>query len=142
MEDDYLRDNPDFQLLIISYLLYAQNIEPLGKWISEKDVKGGSLFFRGPHALPSIPLERTFGDNGELFRDKAQALGGQKQEFGDISMSFTVLPRISMTIVIWLKDEEFPARATFMFDSTIDSHLPLDVISAMVQSVTGKLLSL
>lgn len=139
-DDKSLADDADYQLLLVSYLLYAQNIDTTGKWISEKDLKGGSTFFRGPHALPAAPLERRFGSNPEGFREKALALGGRASEFGDISMSFTVLPRISFAIVLWVKDEEFPARVTFMLDSSIEAHLPLDVIFAMTKSVTQKLI--
>ncbi|MBI9098905.1 MAG: DUF3786 domain-containing protein [Spirochaetaceae bacterium] len=140
-EDSALAADPDFQLLIISYLLFAQHIEPIGKWISEKDLKGGSLFFRGPHALPSVSLEKYFGNNPDLLREKGRELGATELEFGDISLCFPVLPLISLTIVLWLKDDEFPARVTFMMDPSIEAHLPLDVISAMVQSVTKKLIS-
>lgn len=140
-EDASLTANPDYQLLLVSYLLYAQNIDPAGNWVSEKDLKDGSAFFRGPHALPSYPLEIRFGSDPDGFREKALTLGGTVVEFGDLSMEFSVLPRISFIVVLWVKDDEFPARVTFMLDSSIESHLPLDVISAMVESVTQKLVS-
>lgn len=140
-EDPELSDNPDFQLLIISYLLYGQNIELTEEWISEKDMNGGSLFFRGPHALPSAPLESRFGDDKELFTGTCRQLKGEPCDYGDAAMRFPVLPKIGLIIVLWLKDEEFPARVTFLMDRTTEAHLPLDVISAMVVSVTERLLS-
>jgi len=139
-DDSDLFSSVDYQLLLVSYLLYAQNIEPIEDWVSEKDLKGGSLFFRGPHALPSAPMEKEFGSDPVGFRDEALTLGGSPLEFGDVSMVFPILPRISFAVVLWLKDEEFPARVTFMFDSSIDAHLPLDVIFAMTNAVTQKLL--
>lgn len=139
-EDKTLAESADFQLLLLSYLLYAQKIDPAGNWVSEKDIKGGSLFFRGPHALPSAPLERRFGGDPGEFRRKALTLGGQELAYGDMAMSFPVLPRIPVAVVLWTQDEEFPARVTFMMDSSIEAHLPLDVIAAMVQSVTQKLI--
>ncbi len=139
-EDASLVASADYQLLVVTYLLYAQNIDPSGKWVSEKDLKGGSTFFRGPHALPAAPLERRFGSDPEGFREISLTLGGRPSEFGDISMSFPVLPRISFAVVLWVKDEEFPARVTFMLDSSIEAHLPLDVIFAMTESITQKLI--
>ena len=140
-EDVSLAANADYQLLVVTYLLYAQNIDPAGKWVSEKDLKGGSTFFRGPHALPAAPLEKLFGSDPEGFRKKAETFGAVPSEFGDISMTFPVLPRISFVVVLWVKDEEFPARVTFMLDSSTEAHLPLDVIFAMTESVTQKLIS-
>jgi len=141
--DDLLpADSVDYQLLLVSYLLYAQNIDQTGIWVSEKDLKGGSLFFRGPHTLPSAPIEKCFGNDPAGFREKSQIMGGQPIDFGDTAMRFTILPRISFAVVLWVRDEEFPARVTFMLDSSIEAHLPLDVISAMVLSLTQKLISL
>jgi len=141
-DDRELAGDPDFQLLVVSYLLYAQKIDIIGKWISEKDLKGGSLFFRGPHCLPSSALEKEFGTSRETFAGKSLRLGGKPLDFGDISMCFPVLPLIPLTVVLWLKDEEFPARVTFMMDQSIEAHLPLDVICAMAASVTKKLLTI
>ncbi len=140
-EDESLAADADYQLLLVSYFLYAQNIELAGKWVSEKDLKGGSTFFRGPHALPAAPIEKRFGSDPAGFREKALTLGGRASEFGDMSMSFPVLPRISLAVVLWVKDEEFPARVTFMLDSSIEAHLSLDVIVAMTKSVTAQLIS-
>lgn len=141
-EDSALAENPDFQLFLISYLLYCQNIDPAGDWVSEKDLTGGSTFFRGPHAMPSAPLERRFGEDKELFREKAMKLGGEEASYGDIAFTFSLAPRIKATIVLWLGDDEFPPRVTFLMDRTIDAYLPLDVISAMISALTERLLSL
>jgi len=138
--DDFLAGSVDFQLVLVSYLLSAQNMDPAGQWVSEKDIAGGSTFFRGPHALPSGPLESRFGDDPDGFRSGALKMAATQAEFGDVSMEFPVLPRISLIIVLWLKDEEFPARVTFMMDSSIDKHLPLDVIAAMTIAITQRLL--
>jgi hypothetical protein len=38
------------------------------------------------------------------------------------------MPRIPVTLILWLSDEEFPARADLLFDSTCEIHLPLDIL--------------
>ena len=37
-------------------------------------------------------------------------------------------PRVPVTVILWLEDEEFPARATLFFDSTVDFQLLLSDI--------------
>jgi len=138
-DDPLLTSSVDYQLLLVFYLINAQNIDPTGEWVSEKELKGGSTFFRGPHALPSAPLEKYFGSDPAGFRARAAEIGGQPLEFGDVSMVFHILPRISFAVVLWAMDDEFPARVTFMLDSSIDAHLDLYVIYAMTKSVTQKL---
>lgn len=132
--------NADYHLLIVYYLLYAQHIDPSGLWVSEKDLGGGSLFFRGPHAMPSAPLEKRFGSDPEGLREKALALGGKSLDFGDVSMAFQVLPRLPLAVVLWTGDEEFPPRATFLLDRSVEAHLKLDVVLSMARSVVVKLI--
>ena len=137
---DPLALDPDFQLALFSYLIYAQGIGLTGKWVSEKDFKGGSTFFRGPHQLPAAPLVKKFGRDAGLFLEAGKALGGKPLDFGDLSLEFSVLPRVPLACVLWVQDEEFPARVSFLFDSSIEAHLELDVIFALVSSVVRKLL--
>ena len=48
--------------------------------------------------------------------------------YGDASVELLPLPRIPVTLILWLSDYEFPARADLLFDSTCEQRLPLDVI--------------
>ncbi|MDM8526393.1 DUF3786 domain-containing protein [Desulfococcaceae bacterium HSG8] len=41
-------------IFIINYLLKSKETEVRNKWISEKDVPGGTTFFRGPHEIPHL----------------------------------------------------------------------------------------
>ena len=57
-EGDPLSSDPEFELLLLAYLLHALEIPLSGKWVSEKELPGGSTFFQGPHRLPADILER------------------------------------------------------------------------------------
>jgi len=35
---------------------------------------------------------------------------------------------VPVTIILWVEDDEFPARADMFFDATCEQHLPTDVI--------------
>jgi hypothetical protein len=137
---DQLLEDPEFELLTLTYLTQAQELPLDGKWISEKDLPGGSTFFRGPHALPVQPLLGRFGNDLEAFRRAGLALGGQGLQFGDAAFRFATLPRIPTACVLWRQDEEFPARITMMFDCTLARQLPLDVVLALVHCLGARLL--
>ena len=134
-DGEVLAPDSELQLLLLTYLLSAQDVPLSGKWVSEKDIPGGELFFRGPHALPTTPLIGHFGKNPGKFLEIGTTLGGKRKVYGDVAMEFLALPRIPVACVLWAEDEEFPARVTFLFDSSIDSHLPCDVVLALVRSV-------
>ena len=136
-----LPEDPEFTLLLLAYLLSAQNVPLTGKWISEKDFQGGSLFFKGPHALPVKPLIAHFGNAPEQFLAAGKALGGQRiTDYGDAALEFQALPRIPVRCVLWAADDEFPARVTFLFDASLAAHFPLDVVLASVHCVTKHLI--
>lgn len=137
---EVLAPDSELQLLLLTYLLSAQEVPLSGKRVTEKDLPGGEMFFRGPHALPATSLLGRFGKNAEEFLEIGTALGGKRVEYGDVAIEFLALPRIPVTCVLWAEDEEFPASVTFLFDSTIHSHLPPDVVLALVRSVVDLIL--
>jgi hypothetical protein len=41
-----------------------------------------------------------------------------------------------VTLILWEKDDEFPAEIKVNFDRTVSGHLPLDIIWATVNVVS------
>lgn len=139
-EGDTIASYPKFELLLLSYLIHAKDIPQSGKWVSEKELPGGSIFFQGPHRLPDSSLIKRFGKDAASFLEIGKKLGGEKLEYGDASLGFHVLPRISLACVLWVEDEEFPARVNYLFDSSTELHLALDVVYALIKSFVRKFL--
>jgi len=122
----------ELDLVILTYLLRAQAMEMSEKMVNEKQIPGGEAFFRGPHSLNTRPMEEVFGEDREAFLSAGRSLNGKVRDLGDAAICLPVLHRIPVTLILWEKDDEFPAKVTVNFDSTISSHLPLDIIWAVV----------
>jgi len=157
-EGDALVRDPEFHLLILGYLTGASGEgagglagRPAGGvgarsqaegaartlavgWVSERQLPGGSLFFQGPHALPLPPLIRRFGTDAEGFGHACRSLGGTPLEYGDAGFAFRALPLVPLAVVLWTADEEFPARASMLFDPSVCRHLPLDLVLALTHA--------
>ena len=132
--DELPYDRVDFELalVILHYLIHAVDVEPTGKWVGEKDIPGGNVFFYGPHQLPTRPLEELFQIDLEYFDKAAQVLGGVRENRGDRAYVFQVLPRVPVMLVFWKGDEEFEPKLNFRVDETIIRHFPvLDQIFAL-----------
>jgi hypothetical protein len=129
-----------FYLVLLTYLLRVQPIGLTGRMVTGGEIKGGGFFFKGPHALFTGPLERRFGGDARTFLQAGLRLGGGETDFGDVSFRLWPLPKIPLGYILWLADEEFPARLVVTFDSSVGEHLPLDVIWALVNLVGGALL--
>ncbi len=119
-------------LVTLTYLAKASHMSPKGDMVTEKDIKGGMFFFKGPHALLTQPLVERFKDCPEEFIRRALELGGVKLDYGDASVKLRPLPKVPVCYIFYCGDDEFNASMKVTFDSTIEEHLPLDVIWALV----------
>lgn len=136
-------------LLALEYLGCARDVPASGRWVSGRELPdGGAFFFRGPHEAPSRLIAERFGDSPRKFLEKAERLGGvpvsdtagtgeardmpvlrQVHDLpGDAAARFRVFPGIDCLVVLWAADDEFPARATILFDSSISEHLQLEPV--------------
>lgn len=125
---------PDFELclVLLHYLLSARPEEVSNRWIGEKELPGGEVFFRGPHGIPLEPLVALLGRQADRFRPVAEKLGGTPVAMGDLAFRFPTLPRVPLLLVFWEGDDEFPPEMLMRFDSTITAHLArLDLIYAL-----------
>jgi hypothetical protein len=120
------------QLCLLAYLINAQDLSLANKLVRAESLPGGQFFFRGVHGLPTGKLEKAFGRCPEALLKVEGQLGAKRREFGDASVELHVLPRIPLTVVIWGGCDEFPARASVLFDQTATAHLPLDALLAAV----------
>jgi hypothetical protein len=108
--------------------------------VTGSEIKGGDFFFRGPHALFAKPLEKRFGYDARAFLEVGLHLGGVEADFGDASFRLWPLPKIPLSYILWVGDDEFPPRLVITFDSSVEEHLPLDVLWALVNQVGRALL--
>ena len=131
--------HPFFCLMVLVYLTEAKDIKATHTWVSEKDLPGGSTFFRGPHQLQVRELEDLYGKDPDAFLKAGKRLGGSEILYGDKGFALEVFPKVPLAYMLWNGDEEFPPRVGVLFDSTIPSHFPLDIIWCMVSESSRRL---
>lgn len=113
---------------IIMYLLEGKNVTPAGEWVSPRDLPGGAQFFRGPHGVPVNGINNKYGKNKKDFETSCQRLGGQPIDFADTAYSFNVFPHLPISVLLWVADDEFPARVSILVDKTAYLQFPLDAL--------------
>lgn len=122
-------------LFILHFLMKSKPVPPEGKWVSEKDIKGGAAFFRGPHTLPVDWISKRFGNDIKAFRETCEKLGGMPLALADAAFLFQITPTVPVAVLYWLGDEDFPCETKLLFDRTIELHLPLDIIFALAVEI-------
>jgi len=129
------------QLSAVNYLIRAQDVSLAGELVNEKQFPTGPLFFRGPHEMPTEKLEARFGTDKEAFEAAGRDVGGRPVPHGDTAVELPVFPRLPITVVLWLGDDEFPARVSYLFDRTANRHLLLDGLWSAAHVVRDELIS-
>jgi len=122
-------------LAALVYLIEAKDVDPVGEWVSPRQLAGGYAFFRGLHAIPVDQIIERFGNNKRDFELACQRSGGHPEQYADAAYSFRLFPRLPVAVLLWLQDEEFPARATMLVDKTAGRHFPLDALLAALDVV-------
>lgn len=117
-----------FRLSVLWYLVKAAPVCPSGTLVKPAGLPGGEIFFKGSHVLPLAALAAKYATRPEAFRASGAALGGAPAAYGDAAVVLSPLPKVPTTVLLWIADDEFPARADLLFDATCSAHLPLDIL--------------
>ena len=127
-------------LVLLSYLINAQDLGRSGRMVPGRDLNGGAMFFTGPHTLLTWPVIDRFGRDPEGFLQKAAFLSLAPTDQGSgYGCQGPVLPHIAVGCVMHPEDDEFPAELTYTFDSYTHYHMPLDGIWAMINVLAEEL---
>ena len=115
-------------LVIRAYLAQARAMPPSGRWITPADLRQGDIYYRGSHVLPLPGLAARYDRKRDAFLEQGQALGGAPADYGDTAIILPALPRWPLLLILRESDDEFPASAEFLFDSTCEQHGPADIL--------------
>jgi len=118
------------RLSVLWYLIKAKDIQLSGELIKPYNIAGGQIFISGSHKLPLDKIALKYGCDPEGFLKKGKELGGEQIGYADASLQLSPFPRIPVTLLLWVKDEEFDAGCDLLLDSTCETHLPADIIWA------------
>jgi hypothetical protein len=117
----------DVCVILCKYLLLCPTVTPHERdWVSYRDLRDS-----GPLTLYFLnDVERAIADHftGRLdaLNEAGKSLGGYPpniQVSHDLSMQFDVLPRVPVILLFNDADDEFPARASVLFERRSESYL-------------------
>ncbi len=132
---------PD-KILIAHYLLGATGKKPTGKLITFRQIPDGKFYFDAFQRRARDPFVAFFGAKGRLFRKCAESMGAEPVRNGDHGMEFRVFPQISVQLILWEGDDEFPPDATILFDENIQGRLPAEDIAVLSGTLVYRLIAL
>lgn len=111
------------RIILLHYLTQAGPGALTGTRIAYQSLPSGFIYVE-PFTNRAIrPLVKIFGNHPDKLKEVAQQLGGKTIKMGDLAVEIPVLPKVPITFVLWLGDDEFPASGNVLFDGAAGSHL-------------------
>jgi hypothetical protein len=129
-------------ILILDYLTRAGGTPPTGHTITYKELHDGINYYPAFAKRAIQPLVTHFGEDPERLVRAAAALGGRRADFGDAAVAITALPRVTVTLVLWRGDSEFPPGGSILFDGNAADYLSNDDIHALCENIAWRLVKL
>lgn len=81
----------------------------------------------------------TAGRNAETISEAARAHGGRPVEVGDLAFDFDVFPRLTLRLIWYGPDDEFPPSATLLLPGNIELFLCSEDIVVLSESLVARL---
>lgn len=133
------RTNPFYAFLIVHYLCGAKDIPLANEHISFRELYGGDVYYQAFKSRAIDFIRREFESRPEELVQKGIEMGGEKADLGDFSVTIPVFPRIPLTIVLWLGDDEVPTSANILLDKTAGEHLHTEDMAAISEEMARRL---
>jgi len=127
-------------LIILHYLLQADGVQPSDQWIAFRELPDGMVYDPAFQGRSAQRLAREYGNDSDAFTAAAEALGGERLTFGDVSYMFRILPRVRMAVILHLADEEFGAAVNVLFDASAGHYLPTEDLAVLGGLLTSRLI--
>jgi len=133
---------PGFRVCLTA-LLYLLHLDTalLGPPLSPLQLPGGATFFRGHHRLPNAPVEQRFGQDLAGFRAAGDRLKAETRPAGDAALALQVFPGLTVEVILWRGDEEFPAQVSFTLPAHLDRFWFLDAVLGLLTLATQELIN-
>ena len=123
--------------------MLASNISPvLGQWVSYREIPGASFYFSAFVKRAIDPLKNVFGQDPQGLTNAAKELNGNPIEPGDAGFEFALLPKVSLQLVLYVGDDEFPAEANILFDRSVGEILSSEDIAWLAGMLVYRLIGL
>ena len=130
------------QILILHYMSATAPPPLTGNWISYREIPGASFYYSAFVKRALDPLTKTFGQNAEGLLEAGKRLRGQTIDSGDVGYEFRLLPNVSVRLILWAGDNEFPASANIVFDENIGGILSAEDIAWLAGMLVYRLMVL
>ncbi|MBC8873892.1 MAG: DUF3786 domain-containing protein [Planctomycetes bacterium] len=119
---DGVEIGPHWRILVLHYLAISGRPDRLAPDITFADLQTARSYNKVYEGRTVGRLCGTVGRTESGLRDAAAAIGGHAALGGDVAFDFDVFARLTMRLVWYAADEEFPPSATILLPSNMEDY--------------------
>jgi len=129
------------KILLLIYLTRATGIPESGVWISYRDLPS-TVSKSKSFEEASARVAQAFAGDPDRLDLVVRTLGGRSVDSASADRAFRieVLPRVSVLLLFWDEEEEFPARVSILLDRVVLDYLDQEAIVFMAEALAARLL--
>jgi hypothetical protein len=153
--DDYEIDTTDYvvsrsdggevnsflQSLVLTYLGTADGGPPAERWVTFRDLPSGSFYNQAFQGYGPDRLAKRWQLDIGGFVAACGSQGGTPIDHGDAGFVFTVLPRVDIAAIYWQGDEDFPSKASVLFDANAHYYMVIDGLAILGSRLVDSILA-
>lgn len=128
------------RVILLHYLGGTVEVPVGGEWIGFAQVPGAAFYSPAFMKRTNTPLAEAFGDDPQRLLIAGEGLGAEPYNLGDAGLILHVLPKVPIAVVVYGGDEEFPADAKVLYDTTISAYLNTEDIAVLGGLVVGRII--
>jgi hypothetical protein len=132
------------QALLAYYFTISDGTDQTDQWISFSELPDGKFYTAAFQGYTGGELVKTFGNDEHGFAKSATRIGGWRPRLdkvlGDEAYAFQVFPHVTLLVVCWLGDEDFPPSYRILFDAAVSHHLSTDACAILGSTLTRRLI--
>ncbi|MCL2663683.1 MAG: DUF3786 domain-containing protein [Oscillospiraceae bacterium] len=105
----------EMQVLAMRVLYLGSHAPPTGIFKAYRELPWGTVYDDNFNGRCIKRFAFGFGFKPEVFAKSAEQLDGKKVDFGDVAYDFPFLGDVTVRLILWKPDDEFPPSAQILF---------------------------
>jgi hypothetical protein len=129
------------QVLLLHYMS-GRPMTEFRQWNAYREIQGASFYYSAFVKRAIDPLKKVFGNQIKILKHTAKKLNAQTIEYGDLGLEFPIFPNITIRLIMWKGDDEFPPEANILFPNNINEILSAEDIAWLAGMLVYRLIAL
>lgn len=128
---------PWIKILLLHYVRTSGKERLAGRWVSFGELKSGMVKATSFRRECEDPLRELFDRDAEKAAGALLGMGAERRDDFPTPSAWRLflLPKLPVVILYWPQEDEFPSKASILFDATADKFLDVESLTFLLEGL-------